>query len=94
MLGYWDALFEGSGCEDEEYRLIARDGRTKWVSATWGPIRDDAGRQIGVQGSERDITERRLADEALRESEGRFRGLLRTYNWRRRYAISMDTSFL
>jgi PAS domain S-box-containing protein len=76
MLGYWEGLFQGTAYENEEYRLVARDGRTKWASATWGPMRDAAGRQIGVQGSERDITERKLADEALRESERRFRGLL------------------
>jgi len=76
MLSYWEGLFQGTAYENEEYRLVARDGRIKWASATWGPMRDAAGRQIGVQGSERDITERKLADEALRESERRFRGLL------------------
>jgi two-component system, cell cycle sensor histidine kinase and response regulator CckA len=76
MLTNWDKLFAGDGYVEEEYRLVTRDGRTRWASATWGPIRDEAGRQIGVQGSERDITERKLAAEALRESEQRFRGLL------------------
>ena len=76
MLAHWEMLFQGSAFVDEEYRLTTRDGRTKWASATWGPIRDEAGRQIGVQGSERDITGRKLADVALRESERRFRGLL------------------
>ncbi len=76
MLAHWGRLFQGNAIEDEEYRLITKGGRTRWASATWGAIRDEAGRQIGVQGSERDITERKLADEALRESERRFRGLL------------------
>jgi len=76
MLGYWEALFRGESFENEEYRLITRDGQTKWSSATWGPLLDDQGRQIGVQGSERDITDRKLADEELRESENRFRSLL------------------
>ncbi len=76
MIRHWDQLFTGSSFEDEEYRMITRDGTIKWVSATWGPLNDETGRQIGVQGSERDITDRKLVDEALRESEGRFRGIL------------------
>jgi PAS domain S-box-containing protein len=76
MLAHWAEIFQGGAFEDEEYRLITRDGRTRWASASWGPILDEAGKQIGVQGSERDITERKAADERLRESERRFRGLL------------------
>jgi two-component system cell cycle sensor histidine kinase/response regulator CckA len=76
MLGYWDQLFQGGAYREEQYRLITKDGRMKWMAATWGPMRDETGRQIGVQGIERDVTERKLADEALRESERRFRGLL------------------
>jgi PAS domain S-box-containing protein len=76
MLAHWGGLFQGNSFENEEYRLITKGGRTRWASASWGAIRDEAGMQVGVQGSERDITERKLADEALRESERRFRGLL------------------
>jgi PAS domain S-box-containing protein len=72
MRGYWDGLFRGSSIRDEEYRLVSKDGVVKWVSATWGPMLDGEGRQIGVQGSERDITDRKLAEEALRESQERY----------------------
>ncbi len=76
MLRHRDRLFTGGSYEDEEYRMMTREGSMKWVSATWGPLCDETGRQIGVQGSEHDITDRKLVDEALRESEGRFRGIL------------------
>ncbi len=68
MLGHWDRLFEGKSFYEEEYRLVTKDERVKWVAASWGPIMDDTGRQVGVQGRERDITDRRMAEETLRQS--------------------------
>ncbi|HXA53196.1 MAG TPA: PAS domain S-box protein [Candidatus Acidoferrum sp.] len=76
MLKRWETLFEGGTYKDEEYRLVAQDGSMKWAMASWGPIYDDAGRQVGVQGSEREITARKVAEQALRESERTFRELL------------------
>jgi two-component system cell cycle sensor histidine kinase/response regulator CckA len=76
MTAYWDRLFEGASFEDEEYRLVTKDGQVKWATSTWGPLLDANGRQLGVQGCERDISERKLAENALRESERQFRGLL------------------
>jgi PAS domain S-box-containing protein len=72
----WDKLFEGVAYGDQEYRLITKSGGTRWVLATWHPIHDETGRQCGVLGSERDVTEKKLAGEALRESEWRFHELL------------------
>jgi PAS domain S-box-containing protein len=72
MESYWDSLFQGGSIQDEEYRLLTKDGRVKWVEATWGPIRGEDGRQIGVQGCERDITARKLAEDALQETQSRY----------------------
>jgi two-component system, cell cycle sensor histidine kinase and response regulator CckA len=75
MLGHWDYLFQGRAFHDEEYRLVTKDGRVKWVTASWGPILDDSGRQVGVQGHEHEVTERHMAEETLRISEERYRSL-------------------
>ena len=75
MLGYWDRLFEGHSFHEEEYRLATKDGRIKWMSASWGPLLDDTGCQVGVQGREREVTERRMAEETLRVREERYRTL-------------------
>ena len=45
----------------------------RWVEAVASSIRDARGRVLGARGIGRDVTERKRAEEALRESEERFR---------------------
>jgi PAS domain S-box-containing protein len=54
----------------------AKDGRLLDISLTVSPIRDGAGRIIGASKIARDITERKLMDEALRVSAERLRALV------------------
>jgi PAS domain S-box-containing protein len=53
-----DKVYLGGAFADVEFRVITKSGDERWFSATWGPLRDEHGRQIGIQGVERDITER------------------------------------
>ncbi|WP_456313406.1 PAS domain-containing protein [Rhodovastum atsumiense] len=60
------------------YRLRRRDTGESWVgSYNLAPIRDGDGRIVGSVVTGRDITERLRADEALAESEARFRAAVR-----------------
>jgi PAS domain S-box-containing protein len=52
-----------------ETQVERKDGRLVWVLATVTPLLDGAGGVIGHCGTARDITQRKLAEEALRHSE-------------------------
>ncbi|MDQ3970769.1 MAG: PAS domain S-box protein, partial [Thermoproteota archaeon] len=54
---------------------VDEDGNERWLATTRAPLRDDGGKVVGLVGVTRDVTERRQAERALRESEGRFRQL-------------------
>jgi PAS domain S-box-containing protein len=51
------------------------DGRVTWASTTKVPLREDAGNIVGTFGISRDVTEQKRAEEALRESEEKYRVL-------------------
>ncbi len=60
---------------DVEFRIFRPDGSVRWIRDRGFPIRDQTGQIYRVAGIANDITERKLADDALRESEERFRQL-------------------
>jgi PAS domain S-box-containing protein len=69
-----------AGEEDvSEYRIVTRDGETRWLRdygrAVWD---EDAGRVTRIYGAVEDITDRKLAEERLRESEARYSYIFET----------------
>src|ERR1700739_4453950 len=78
MLVKWSAI-RASGMPGElEARLRRFDGEYRWFLFRGVPLRDEHGNIVKWYGSSTDIEDRKRAEEALRESEQRFRDYAET----------------
>ena len=60
-------------CKTFDWQLIRKDGTTCWVDTSVSPKKDATGHTIGFCGTVRDVNRRKETEEALRESEERYR---------------------
>ena len=59
-----------------EFRLLTQHGESRWIRALGSPIISTKGEVTGYVGTAEDITERKLAQEALQEREALNRAIL------------------
>jgi len=68
-------VLSGETTQALEHRIVHKDGSLRWLRNTPVPRLDAEGRLVGYDALVSDITERRHAEEALRESEEKYRTL-------------------
>lgn len=75
---YYDRSLKGEHYKEElSYQI---DGENHFFEVLFNPIKDSQGKVSGVTVFTQDITERRMAEETIRESEERFRQLAENIN--------------
>ena len=62
-------LRRGESVEFSESERIRKDGSRIWISLSVSPLRDAAGKVVGAASIKRDITERKLVAERLRDTQ-------------------------
>ncbi|HEY9726048.1 MAG TPA: PAS domain S-box protein [Chroococcales cyanobacterium] len=62
----------------QEYRIVQPDGSVRWIWEHAFPVRNNAGQLYCLVGVSQDITDRRQAEDALREQKEWYRRILET----------------
>jgi len=70
------ALTVESSTQSHEHTVVAPNGDIRWQHWTNRALFDDEGKTVGYQSIGEDITDRKRAEEALRESEERLSGFM------------------
>ena len=61
--------------QEIQFRIIHADGAIRWIGHVCQRIFDEEGSFLGIRASNRDISERKQIEEALRDSKERYRSL-------------------
>ena len=59
----------GGSTGNEQFRLKHKEGRVLWAEMSWQPIYDEKGNSLGHRESIRDVTARKLAEQAVQLAE-------------------------
>ena len=70
-----EAVYRKKGWQEDAIRWFHKDKSVRFIESRAEPMLDDEGQLIGFYGIDRDITKRIHAEEALRESEDKYRHL-------------------
>ena len=68
-----DLLFKQGAAQNYEAQMYRKDGSLQWISVNVRLVRDVQGEPLYYEGTMMDVTERKLAEEGLAESEERYR---------------------
>jgi PAS domain S-box-containing protein len=71
----WRLALANSAPSSDEFRFLRPDGVVTWLQGNAVPLRDAAGEMIGYIGTIADITARKEAEAALRNSERMYRAI-------------------
>src|SRR6266480_4023794 len=91
-----EVLRTGGRIQQFETVRVTKTGKRINVSLTISPIKDSSSRTVGCSGIARDISERKMAEEALRASEERLRlaqqaARIGTFDWNIRTGVNTWT---
>jgi PAS domain S-box-containing protein len=70
----------GESTRPLEHRIIHKNGSIRWVRNTIVPRRDPSGMLVGYDGLVEDISERKMIEESVRESESHYRTIIDTFD--------------
>lgn len=71
----WQELLRGEVRPEYVFQFVHKSGEVRWASQRVIPLTDGKGKVVAIEGIATDITGQKVAEEAARKSENRFRAL-------------------